>query len=230
METSESVHRVARERLYPSLTNPNWLVLRRRREIFRNWISGLGTGLDVLDVGGRVQPYRPLLANRLHSYVAIDLRGTPVIDVVARGEQIPFATGHFDVVICTQVLEYVEEPVNVIREMHRVLKAGGVLLLSVPAMALRDGDEEFYRFLPFAVRHLLREFAESEVVAEGGSIIGLFRTLNSGLDVFTRYPVLRKFYRWTLCPTINGFAEALNWLSRSTNDQLANNYAALARK
>src|ERR1700687_1000974 len=107
METLDTVHREGRERLYPSLTNPSWLVLRRRREIFRKWLSQLDARqLDVLDVGGRIQAHRPLLAGRLSRYVAVDIRKTPLVNIVARGEQIPVASGQFDLVICSQVLEY----------------------------------------------------------------------------------------------------------------------------
>ena len=92
METLDTVNREGRARLYPSLTNPSWLVLRRRREIFRKWLARVdGHDLDVLDVGGRIQPYRPLLEGRLRRYVAIDLRQTPLVNVVGRGEQIPLA-------------------------------------------------------------------------------------------------------------------------------------------
>ena len=53
---------IAHLRLYPSLTNPSYLVLRSRRLLFSNWTRTLGNNLTVLDVGGRYQPYRPLLA------------------------------------------------------------------------------------------------------------------------------------------------------------------------
>ena len=159
METLDTVNREGRERLYPSLTNPSWLVLRRRREIFRKWLARVdGHDLDVLDVGGRIQPYRPLLEGRVRRYVAVDLRQTPLVNVVGRGEHIPLASAQFDLVICTQVLEYIPEPAAVIAEIHRVLKPGGCLLLSVPAVCPRDADHDCWRFLPGSLRHLLAPF------------------------------------------------------------------------
>ena len=60
-ETLEEVQRQGKERLYPSLANPNWLVLRRRREIFLRWLENVrSSDLFVLDVGGWIQPYRAL--------------------------------------------------------------------------------------------------------------------------------------------------------------------------
>ena len=110
-KTREQALRDGRARLYPSLTDPSWLVLRRRREIFDKWLVRLKPGeLDVLDVGGRLQPYRPLLEGRLRRYIAIDPQCTPLVDIVGRGEQLPLRGGQFDLVICTQVLEYAPDP------------------------------------------------------------------------------------------------------------------------
>jgi len=231
METLQRVNSEGRERLYPSLTNPSWLVLRRRREIFRTWLSQLESReLEVLDVGGRIQPYRPLLEGRLRRYVAVDIRPSPLVNLVARGEQIPLAGGQFDLVICTQVLEYVPEPAAVIAEVYRLLKPGGSLLLSVPTAALQDAGEECWRFLPAALAQLLAGFSQSEIVPEGGSIVGFFRTINSCLSVFVRYQALRTIFQWTLCPLVNLSGELLERLAHSDNCQFTPNYSARARK
>ena len=77
--TLKEVVQQGRERLFPSLSNPNWLILRERRKIFERWLAQLPSHkLDVLDVGGRIQPYRTLLTDRVRRYVAVDLRLTPL--------------------------------------------------------------------------------------------------------------------------------------------------------
>ena len=231
METLESVNRDGMERLYPSLTNPSWLVLRRRREIFQKWLARVdGRDLVVLDVGGRIQPYRPLLRGRIRRYVAVDLHRTPLVNIVARGEQIPMASCQFDLVICTQVLEYVPEPRTVIAEIHRVLKPGGCLLLSVPAVYPRDSDEDTWRFLPESLRCLLRSFHDVEVVAEGSSVAGFCRTVGVCLVVFARPGFIGQFLRFTLIPGLNLTAALLEWLLTISNDQFAANFGAFAKK
>ncbi len=231
METLDIVNREGRERLYPSLTNPNWLVLRRRREIFRKWLAQIdGRDLEVLDVGGRIQPYRPLLEGRLCRYLAVDLRWTPLVNIVARGEQIPLASAQFDVVICTQVLEYIPEPGEVIAEIHRVLRPGGCLLLSVPAVFPRDSDQDIWRFLPESLRRLLRSFHDVEVVAEGSSVAGFFRTVSVCLVMFTRPAFFGKVLRFTLIPALNITAASLESLFAGSNDQFAANFSAFAKK
>lgn len=231
METLDSVERQGRERLHPSLTNPNWLVLRRRREIFQKWLERVeGRDLNVLDVGGRIQPYRPLLEGRIRHYVAVDLLQTPLVNIVARGEQIPVTSEHFDLVICTQMLEYIPDPRLVIDEIHRVLKPGGCLLLSVPSVFPRDSDHECWRFLPAGLRVLTAGFTESEIVPEGGTVVGFFRTMNACFNIFVHYPRMRSLFQWTLCPLVNLAGELMNRIAASNNDQFAANYSVWARK
>src|SRR5438067_483792 len=82
---------LGRERLYPSLWNPDYLVLNERRRHFSEWVQRVhGDSLSVLDVGGRIQPYRPLVEGRLQRYIAIDPLPTGLVDAVAVGERLPF--------------------------------------------------------------------------------------------------------------------------------------------
>lgn len=52
--------------------------------------------------------------------------------LAADGARLPFSDGSFDKVICSEVLEHIPDYREVITEIHRVLKAGGLLGLSVP--------------------------------------------------------------------------------------------------
>jgi SAM-dependent methyltransferase len=219
------------QRLNPAITNPNWLVLRERRKVFIKWLSQVPVvPLSVLDVGGRIQPYRPLLEGRLGRYVAVDIRSTPLVDIVALGEQLPLRDAFFDLVICTQVLEYVEEPRKVIGEIHRVLKPGGFLLLSVPAIYPIDSEYDRWRFLPSGLCNLLASFQRIEVHAEGSSIDGLFRTVAVWIASFARPLFFNRLLRWTLIPVLNLVGSGIASAVGSSNAQFAANFSALAVK
>lgn len=64
-------------------------------------------------------------AHAAHGRLAIDYRE-------GRGESLPFEDASFDVVACCDVLEHVDDPRQVIREVARVLKPGGVFLYDTP--------------------------------------------------------------------------------------------------
>ena len=230
LDASAQLSREAHERLYPSITNPSWLVLRARRKLFIAWATRLnGTALRILDVGGGIQPYRSLFNGRVQSYYSLDVVNGPFVSIVGSAEDLPLATGLFDVVLCTQMLEYVPYPQKALDEVRRVLRPGGYLFLSVPAVFPRDSDPEYWRFLPASLRLLLRSFAEVEIAPEGSTISGLMRTLNVSLISFTP-SVVRSVLQYTATPALNLLAMLLEKLFRTNNDQLTANFSALARK
>lgn len=51
---------------------------------------------------------------------------------LADGFYLPFASGRFDRIICTETLEHVQDDAALIGEMVRVLRPGGLLAVSVP--------------------------------------------------------------------------------------------------
>jgi ubiquinone/menaquinone biosynthesis C-methylase UbiE len=95
------------------------------------------------------------------------IRGSGIIYesfAVGDVESIPFQDNHFDAVTCIDVIYHanVTDEKLALNEMHRVLKAGGYLVLQVPAFeCLRGGHDEAVhtrkRYRAREVRSLLRE-------------------------------------------------------------------------
>ena len=113
--------------------------------------------------------------------------------------------------------------------MRRVLRPGGYLFLSVPAVFPRDSDPEYWRFLPSSLHLLLGEFSQVEIAPEGSTISGLLRTLNVSIVSFAP-GILRSILRYTVTPALNVLAVLLEALARTDNDQFSANFSALARK
>jgi SAM-dependent methyltransferase len=64
------------------------------------------------------------------SYVGLDMRAGPGVDVLGLGDALPFASGAFEAVVCTEVLEHDRRPWRTIAEAARLLRSGGALLCS----------------------------------------------------------------------------------------------------
>ncbi|HYN78193.1 MAG TPA: class I SAM-dependent methyltransferase, partial [Lamprocystis sp. (in: g-proteobacteria)] len=121
-------------RLYPGVTR-NWDdQLFRERILARlrptDWVLDLGAGAGIvsaMDFRGR--------SGRL---CGIDpdprVADNPHLDEgrVGRGEAIPYPDDCFDLIFADNVLEHLEEPGLVFREVARVLKPGGRFLVKTP--------------------------------------------------------------------------------------------------
>lgn len=110
----------------------------------------------LLEVGCGDAPYRHLLASYVDRYVGSDIdlaKSRP--DVVADGARLPFPAATFDSVLTTQVLEHVPEPLAVLSEVARVLRPGGVALVTVPLNSgIHMAPHDYMRFTEFGLRHL----------------------------------------------------------------------------
>jgi SAM-dependent methyltransferase len=121
--------------LYQDRRSYEYLFLTERRKLLSEWVQKLPGGpLRVLDVGGCILPYRPLLKGREGSYLAVDPQVTGLVNVVAMGENLPFKDESFDLVLCTGMLCHAKDPARVVAEISHVPIPGGTLLRGVPAI------------------------------------------------------------------------------------------------
>ena len=66
----------------------------------------------------------------------------------------PLADEQFDTVLCSDVLEHISEPMHVWKEVHRVLKPGGRLLMNMPFLYhIHEEPHDFHRYTEFALKH-----------------------------------------------------------------------------
>lgn len=105
----------------------------------------------LVDVGcGRMQ-YREELEPLVKKYIGVDhpklskyYRSSRSPEVIADASSLPFAEKTFDIALLLEVMEYVAAPATVLREIGRVLKPKGILILSSPFL-YSIHDEPFDR-------------------------------------------------------------------------------------
>jgi ubiquinone/menaquinone biosynthesis C-methylase UbiE len=99
-------------------------------------LGGLGVGtLGFLRkiptrVGIDPLPLPPLCCSDTLRTIVEELR-KPVQFQTSAGERTPFPDSSFDLVLCCNVLDHVQDPGAVLQEVHRVLKPGGYFYLAV---------------------------------------------------------------------------------------------------
>jgi SAM-dependent methyltransferase len=126
---------------------------------------------DVLDVGSGAQPYRPLLPQDAR-YRAIDVRiageafGYDMPDTTYfEGDTWPVEDDSVDVVLATETLEHVPNPAGFLAEVHRVLRPGGRLILTVPfAARWHYIPHDYWRYTPSSLRNLFEAAGLGDVV------------------------------------------------------------------
>jgi SAM-dependent methyltransferase len=97
-----------------------------------NFFGGLGRVLDI----GPFAPMTRLLASHGSELVTLDLHN-PTADVQAPIEALPFDDASFDTIACMHVLEHLTDDRAGLRELRRVLRSNGRVILQVP---LHAGD------------------------------------------------------------------------------------------
>lgn len=210
----------------------------------------------LLDVGCGDRPYASLMKS-VDRYYGVEHPGAVMnvedalrvsftrlhglVDTFGDAGEIPFLDNIFDSCLCTEVLEHVPDPRVVLQEIHRVLKPGGRVLLTVPFVGeLHQTPYDFWRFTPFGLKQLLANAGfETESVRPRGNfptVAGLVashsiyrlgsreirRDGSVSLHWFTAPFV------WVGCALVQSLTQLVGSLSR--DDGYAVGYVVVARK
>lgn len=149
-------------------------------------------GAKVLDAGAGRGQYRDLFSHC--EYKTQDFGKAPdtigqytKLDYVCDIAKIPVADESFDVILCTEVLEHVPEPIKVIKEFSRILRGGGMLLLSAPlGCGIHQDPYIFYGgYTPFWYERFLPMYGFEDIrVAPNG---GFFKHYGQESQRFLSY-------------------------------------------
>ena len=140
----------------------------------------------VLDVGAGSAPYREFFSHCryfVQDFAQLDpsqlLHGAyGDVDYVSDAASIPVDAGSFDAVICTEVLEHVGEPIKVVKEISRVLRPGGKLILTAPlGSGIHQEPFHFYGgFTPYWYERFLAQAGFEDIHVEPNA--GSFRAFS----------------------------------------------------
>lgn len=129
------------------------------------WVASIAAtvpaGSRVLDVGAGPGRYREIF--RHCEYRTQDFGQEPgtigrytKLDYESDITAIPVPDGSFDIILCTEVLEHVPEPIVAIKEMARILRPGGRLFMTAPLGSWLH--QEPYHYYGGYTAHWYRKF------------------------------------------------------------------------
>jgi SAM-dependent methyltransferase len=170
-----------RPSLFGMLTNPFYFA---RSNLHKNLATISGeVGGRMLDVGCGQKPYRHLFHVTEHVGLEIDSpanRENKQADFFYDGHTFPFPDESFDTVFASQVFEHVFNPDEFLGEARRVLRRGGVLLLTLPFVwDEHEQPYDFARYSSFGLTHVLqnRGFRVQEIVKSGDDLSVVLQTV-----------------------------------------------------
>jgi SAM-dependent methyltransferase len=106
----------------------------------------------VLDLGAGLRPFAGLIPGRT---IALDHRSRPDIDLIGDAHRLPFADATVDAIVCTEVFEHLIDPPAAARELIRVLRPGGRLVLTTRfCFPLHDRPADYWRFTSYTLARL----------------------------------------------------------------------------
>jgi SAM-dependent methyltransferase len=94
----------------------------------------LASSGTILEIGcGMMLSARLYFESRGWTYSAVDCWAIPdTADVCGEASRLPLRDSYFDIVLCTHVLEHVEDEFGALSELRRVTKPSGLALIQVP--------------------------------------------------------------------------------------------------
>lgn len=189
---------------------------------------------NMADIGCGSKPYRQFFS-AVENYTGFDManeghnHANEKIDILFDGKTIPVANAVFESVISTEVLEHVFWPHSWLTEINRILKPGGLFLLTCPFMFHEhEVPNDYGRYSSYGLQYLLNQhgFAviQQEKAATGLRCI-LLQWNVLWWKVFGRFlpkPVALVFAWFFFFPS-NMIGLAFGWLWKSTHSFYAGN-------
>ena len=135
-----------------------------------------------IDVGAGTAPYAREVSAvfGVERYVALDIAPTDTTDVVADACTLPFRDASADLVVSFDAIQHVPRPEDLVREVARVLRPGGFLIVTFPFVYGECDFHDYQRWTLEGMTGLLLRHGLTPVVLErlGGTLFAASCLLN----------------------------------------------------
>jgi len=146
------------------------IIFQPDRHLLRKFVATHANKLSgfVIDIGAGKKRYAHLFSH-CEKYQTLDTDPETNPDIAAPIENIPLEDASVDGIICTQVLGDIWDVQKAIDEMLRVLKPGGMILITESLLnEEHDEPHDYWRFTEFTWKKLLEGKCAIEVIEKRG--------------------------------------------------------------
>lgn len=189
----------------------------------------------LLDIGCGNKDKKYLVGDSVDSYIGLDHSDSPHdirnVDLIGTAYEIPDKNQSFDCILCTAVLEHLEEPERALREAYRILCPGGYAIYTVPFIwHLHEEPRDFFRYSKYGLKYLFEKvgFEVVEIKPLSGFWVTFGQLLVYNLHRFNRGPLRYIPIIPLLGLMIQGISFLLNKIDKS--EQWTWMYMVVARK
>lgn len=220
------------------LINPFFIIRHTLFKTLRKLLNNISG--NVLDFGCGSSPYRSVI--KYEKYVRVDIakennniNNSDADIIFYDGTKLPFETNSFDSIICTEVLEHVPNLNEILKELHRVLKHNGKIVISVPFVWIEhEIPNDYRRFSRFGIAILLESngFKIISVQKTSKTIHTIMQLWTSFIYItfFTRFYILNYFINIILVFPFNLVGWIIGYLIPDKKKILPLNIVILAEK
>lgn len=139
------------------LLSPHKRYIYKHLDIFSKIIQSKNSSLTIIDVGAGNSYYQHLFTSTTSNYISTDVKYFPNLSGISIAQKLPFKQGIADIFLLIEVLEHIYDTHDVFKEINRVLKPHGYLVLTVPFVYGYHDTIDYYRFTETCLERLLSE-------------------------------------------------------------------------
>lgn len=147
--------------------------------------------LEVLDLGAGENNNHKKILSKLGEYFSVDILASEKLDAIADGYALPFKDNSFDCIALFCLLEHCSKPVEILKEVRRVIRKDALVLIYVPQYWHIHGyPSDYYRYTRYGIEFICQEagLVPEKIWGAGGRFILLFNMLT--LNFFKNIPLL----------------------------------------
>jgi SAM-dependent methyltransferase len=135
---TSSGHRLDPHRQYREIWTKKNILQLIYKDYYRRITTACAPGVTI-EIGGGIGQFKTFMPDAISS----DIQNSPMIDVVADAQKLPFRNASIGNIVMLDVLHHVEFPSLFFEEASRVLRSGGRCIMIEPAITF--GSSAFYR-------------------------------------------------------------------------------------